>query len=113
MGGIVIGDTARIKAIKPLAVNMGSTLDPGAAFLISRGLKTYYLRYERHSKNAQAIAVQPARKTAAIRIPRLFLAIMCFHPPCNVPVRPGQHASRRGCSSIHPWWPGESAAHHR
>jgi cystathionine beta-lyase/cystathionine gamma-synthase len=56
MGGIVIGDKKRIRAIKPLAVNMGSTLDPGAAFLVLRGLKTYYLRYERHSANALAIA---------------------------------------------------------
>jgi cystathionine beta-lyase/cystathionine gamma-synthase len=56
MGGIVIGERQRIRAIKPLAVNMGSVLDPGAAFLMARGLKTYYLRYERHSANAQAIA---------------------------------------------------------
>ena len=35
---------------------MGATLDPGVAFLMARGLKTYYLRYERHSQNAQAIA---------------------------------------------------------
>jgi cystathionine beta-lyase/cystathionine gamma-synthase len=56
MGGIVIGDKKRIRAIKPLAVNMGSLLDPGVAYLISRGLKTYYLRYERHSANALALA---------------------------------------------------------
>jgi cystathionine beta-lyase/cystathionine gamma-synthase len=35
---------------------MGAVLDPGAAFLMSRGLKTYYLRYERHCANALAIA---------------------------------------------------------
>ena len=28
MGGIVIADKKRIRAIKPLAINMGSTLDP-------------------------------------------------------------------------------------
>jgi cystathionine beta-lyase/cystathionine gamma-synthase len=56
MGGIVIADQKRIKAIKPLAVNMGAVLDPGAAFLMARGLKTYYLRYKQHSANAQAIA---------------------------------------------------------
>jgi cystathionine beta-lyase/cystathionine gamma-synthase len=56
MGGIVIGERKRIRAIKPLAVNMGSVLDPGAAFLMARGLKTYYLRYERHSANALALA---------------------------------------------------------
>ncbi|HWN38304.1 MAG TPA: PLP-dependent aspartate aminotransferase family protein, partial [Gammaproteobacteria bacterium] len=56
MGGIVIGDRKRMRAIKPLSVNMGAVLDPGVAFLASRGLKTYYLRYERHSANALAIA---------------------------------------------------------
>lgn len=56
MGGIVIGAGDRIRAIKPLAVNMGAILDPGAADLILRGMKTYYLRYERHCRNAQAIA---------------------------------------------------------
>lgn len=56
MGGIVIGSKQRMKALKPLAVNMGSTMDPGVAFLLLRGLKTYCLRYERHSENAHAIA---------------------------------------------------------
>jgi cystathionine beta-lyase/cystathionine gamma-synthase len=56
MGGAVIANRDKLRAIKPLAVNMGSTLDPGAAFLILRGLKTYYLRYERHCRNAQALA---------------------------------------------------------
>jgi cystathionine beta-lyase/cystathionine gamma-synthase len=56
MGGIVIGSTDKIRAIKPLATNMGAILDPGAADLIARGMKTFYLRYERHCQNAQALA---------------------------------------------------------
>ena len=56
MGGIVIGDKPKIDSLRPLAVNMGSTMDPGASFLMLRGLKTYYLRYQRHSENAQVIA---------------------------------------------------------
>ena len=56
MGGIVIGDKPKIDSLRPLAVNMGSTMDPGASFLVLRGLKTYYLRYQRHSENAQVIA---------------------------------------------------------
>ena len=35
---------------------MGATLDPGAAFLILRGLRTYALRYRRHSQSALAVA---------------------------------------------------------
>jgi cystathionine beta-lyase/cystathionine gamma-synthase len=56
MGGIVIGSKSRIRALKPFAVNMGPTLDPAAAFLILRGLKTYYLRYRQHTQNASALA---------------------------------------------------------
>src|SRR5690606_12439040 len=41
---------------RPLAVNLGATLDPGAAYLILRGLKTYCVRYRRHCENARAIA---------------------------------------------------------
>ena len=68
MGGIVIGDKKRIRAIKPLAVNMGAVLDPGAAFLVSRGLKTYYLRYERHSSNALAIAQFLAQRQEVAKV---------------------------------------------
>jgi len=56
MGGVVIADEKQIKQLKPWAVNMGATLDPGAAYLILRGLKTYYLRYRRHSETALTIA---------------------------------------------------------
>jgi cystathionine beta-lyase/cystathionine gamma-synthase len=56
MGGIVIGSSDGIAALKPLAVNMGPTLDPAAAFLILRGMQTYYLRFRQHTENALAIA---------------------------------------------------------
>lgn len=56
MGGIVVAAADKLRALKPVAINMGSTLDPGAAFMILRGLKTYYLRYERHCENAQRVA---------------------------------------------------------
>ncbi len=56
MGGVVIADRERLRDLKPLATNMGATLDPGAAFLILRGLRTYALRYHRHSESAMALA---------------------------------------------------------
>ena len=68
MGGIVIGDKKHIRAVKPLATNMGTVLDPGAAFLIARGLKTYYLRYERHSVNALAVAEYLAKRKEVARV---------------------------------------------
>lgn len=68
MGGIVIGEKRKIRAIKPLAVNMGSLLDPGVAYLISRGLKTYYLRFERHCANALALAEFLAKRKEVRRV---------------------------------------------
>ncbi len=56
MGGAVIAAQANIGKLKPWAINMGATMDPGAAFLILRGLRTYYLRYSRHSETALALA---------------------------------------------------------
>lgn len=68
MGGIVIGAADRLRAVKPVAINMGSTLDPEAAFMILRGLKTYYLRYERHSANAQRIAEYLEGRDEVVRV---------------------------------------------
>ncbi len=56
MGGAVITAQANIGKLRPWAVNMGATMDPGAAFLILRGMRTYFLRYHRHSETALTIA---------------------------------------------------------
>jgi cystathionine beta-lyase/cystathionine gamma-synthase len=56
MGGVIIGDKARIQQIHMDAAEMGPTLDPHAAYLILRGMKTYFLRFREHGKNALALA---------------------------------------------------------
>jgi cystathionine beta-lyase/cystathionine gamma-synthase len=56
LGGAVIADAARIGALRPFAVNLGAMMDPGVSYLILRGLKTYSLRFRRHSENALAVA---------------------------------------------------------
>lgn len=84
MGGIVIGSKPNIDRLRPLAVNMGSTMDPGVAFLILRGLKTYYLRYQRHSENAQAIAEYLAGREEVVRV---------FYP--GLPDDPGHALAKR------------------
>lgn len=68
MGGIVIAAAEKLKAVRPVAINMGSTLDPEAAFMILRGLKTYYLRFERHSENALKIAEWLERREEVARV---------------------------------------------
>jgi cystathionine beta-lyase/cystathionine gamma-synthase len=89
MGGIVIGDKKRIKAIKPLSVNMGATLDPGAAFLIARGLKTYFMRYRQHSASAQAIAEFLAKRSEVEKV---------FYP--GLPSDPGHALAKKQMSEF-------------
>lgn len=56
MGGAVIASRDIIDSMKSDAIVIGATLDPHTAFMIQRGLKTYFLRYERACANAAAIA---------------------------------------------------------
>jgi len=56
MGGAIIASRAVIAAMRKDVVSMGPTLDPHAAFLIQRGMRTYFLRYGRQCENALAIS---------------------------------------------------------
>lgn len=56
MGGAVIARKELIAAMRKDFVSIGSTLDPHAAFLIQRGMRTYFLRYERQCANALAVS---------------------------------------------------------
>ena len=56
MGGAIIGDARLLSAMRKDVVSMGPTLDPHAAFLIQRGMRTYFLRYERQCANALAVS---------------------------------------------------------
>src|SRR5688500_11028715 len=56
MGGAIIANKSIIDSMRTDFVVAGATLDPHAAFLIQRGLRTYALRYERQCSNAQRIA---------------------------------------------------------
>ncbi len=52
MGGAIIARGELIAGMRKDIVSMGPTLDPHAAFLIQRGMRTYFLRYERQCANA-------------------------------------------------------------
>ena len=54
MGGAIIARGGLIDEMRKDVVSMGPTLDPHAAFLIQRGMRTYFLRYERQCSNALA-----------------------------------------------------------
>ena len=56
MGGAVIANQDLIEQMRRDFGVMGATLDPHAAFLVQRGLKTYFVRYERQCQSALQIA---------------------------------------------------------
>jgi cystathionine beta-lyase/cystathionine gamma-synthase len=56
MGGAIIARRELIAQMRKDIVSLGPTLDPHAAFLIQRGMRTYFLRYERQCANALAVA---------------------------------------------------------
>jgi cystathionine beta-lyase/cystathionine gamma-synthase len=56
VAGVIAGQDADVVACWHLAKLMGPTLDPMAAWLLHRGLKTLALRVRRASDNAQALA---------------------------------------------------------
>jgi cystathionine beta-lyase/cystathionine gamma-synthase len=56
LGGAVIANQTIISALRPDMEILGAALDPHSAFLVQRGLKTYFLRYERQCQNALTLA---------------------------------------------------------
>jgi cystathionine beta-lyase/cystathionine gamma-synthase len=57
MGGAIIARGELTGRMRKDVVSMGPTLDPHAAFLIQRGMRTYFLRYERQCANALAASL--------------------------------------------------------
>lgn len=56
MGGAVIARSELIRSLRADFGALGGVLDPHAAFLIQRGLKTYFVRYRAQCATAQRIA---------------------------------------------------------
>jgi cystathionine beta-lyase/cystathionine gamma-synthase len=56
MGGAVIGRRELIDPMRKDVNALGPVLDPHAAFLMQRGMRTYFLRYERQCANALAVS---------------------------------------------------------
>ncbi|HET9061798.1 MAG TPA: aminotransferase class I/II-fold pyridoxal phosphate-dependent enzyme, partial [Candidatus Binatia bacterium] len=56
MGGAIIGNAALVDTLRDDVSILGPTLDPHAAFLMLRGMKTYFVRWDAQCRNAQRIA---------------------------------------------------------
>jgi cystathionine beta-lyase/cystathionine gamma-synthase len=68
MGGAVIGRHELIEGMRPDFAVLGALLDPHSAFLIQRGLKTYFVRYSAQTASAQKIAEHLARHPAVSKV---------------------------------------------
>jgi len=61
LGGLVAGPTHLISLVREARDVMGATLDPHAAFLIARGMKTLGLRVRKQNESAMALAAMLAK----------------------------------------------------
>jgi len=56
LGGVMAGNAGIVSLVRDLRSVFGATLDPHAAYLIHRGIKTLALRIEQQNATAQAMA---------------------------------------------------------
>lgn len=92
MGGAVIGGRELLEALRDDATNLGPTLDPHAAYLILRGLKTYFVRWDAQCRNALRVAEFLAARPEVTRV---------HHP--GLPSDPGHELATRqmdGCGTL-------------
>ncbi|MFM2287593.1 MAG: hypothetical protein RL684_736 [Pseudomonadota bacterium] len=73
MGGAVIGSTELLRRLRGEFTNLGGVLDPHAAFLLQRGLRTYFTRYRAQTAAALRVAQHLAghAAVAAVHFPGL------------------------------------------
>ena len=106
MGGAAIGSAELIAKLRPDFTLLGGVLDPHAAFLIQRGLKTYFVRYREQCASAQRVAEFLAAHAAVERVhypglpdaPRAVLAraqMSQFGGVVTFDLRGGAEAARR------------------
>jgi cystathionine gamma-synthase len=77
MAGAVIGDASLIHALRQSQGMLGGVLDPHAAFLLERGLKTLALRVGQQNKNGQSVAEYLERHA---RVERVWYPGLASHP---------------------------------
>jgi methionine-gamma-lyase len=111
IAGAAVGSRARVAAIRQMIIDLGGSMDPEAAFLLDRGIKTLGVRMERQCANAMAVAKFLARhpKVARVHYPglpshpdhklarqqmRSFGAMMAFDMKGGLP------AARRVCDRV-------------
>jgi cystathionine beta-lyase/cystathionine gamma-synthase len=80
MGGAVIGDAALLRGLRHEFTNLGGVLDPHAAFLIQRGLRSYFVRYRAAGASALRVAQFLAAHEGVVAVHYPGLASDRWHP---------------------------------
>lgn len=83
MAGVLLGSEERLAPLRQLQGIMGAVIDPHAAYLLLRGLKTLALRVERANRNAAQLASFLERHHA---IERVHYPGLASHPDYEVAV---------------------------
>jgi cystathionine beta-lyase/cystathionine gamma-synthase len=89
IGGALAGSRARIDAARATMKVLGGCMDPHAAFLVLRGVKTLHLRVERQCDNALALARRLEGHAGVTRV---------LYP--GLPSHPGHDVARRQMSAF-------------
>ena len=77
LGGVVAGRAGLVSLVRDLRSVFGACLDPHAAYLIHRGIKTLALRVEQQNASAQAMA---ERLQAHPRVRQVWYPGLATHP---------------------------------
>jgi cystathionine beta-lyase/cystathionine gamma-synthase len=89
VAGALVGSRERVEAARGTMKILGGCLDPHAAFLVRRGMKTLHLRVERQCANALALARALEGHAAVRRV---------LYP--GLPSHPGHEVARRQMSAF-------------
>jgi len=79
--GVVCGSSDIIQKLKEMRKNLGGTLDPFAAWLLLRGLKTLGLRMEKHNSNGMQVAKYLAKHP---KVKRVYYPGLRSHPQHSI-----------------------------
>jgi cystathionine gamma-synthase len=77
LGGVMAGNAGIVSLVRDLRSVFGACLDPHAAYLIHRGIKTLALRVEQQNASAQALAERIERHP---RVKRVWYPGLPSHP---------------------------------
>jgi methionine-gamma-lyase len=111
IAGAAAGSHALIRQVRPMVIQLGGSMDPEAAFLLIRGMKTLAVRIDKQCENAMIVAkfLEKHPKVARVHYPGLsshpdhtlakrqmrgFGAMMAFE------LKGGLVAARRFCDRV-------------